>query len=142
MRHLLLLPLLAAFAIPASAAYKCEANGKITYSDLPCPNAKLVKLDDPVAPEEASSAQRRAAQDKTELQGLAYERHKQEAIADKEQRRLARLTSTKQKRCTSLMQRKKWADEDLAAASGRTMAASKRKAHRAAEKLALECGNI
>ncbi|MFC6520196.1 DUF4124 domain-containing protein [Undibacterium arcticum] len=98
MRYLLLLSLLAAFAIPASAAYKCEANGKITYSDLPCPNARVVKLDDPVAPEEASSAERRAARDKTELQGLAYERHKQEAIADKEQRRLARLSGTRQKK--------------------------------------------
>ncbi|MFC3108023.1 DUF4124 domain-containing protein [Undibacterium arcticum] len=142
MRYLLLLSLLAAFAIPASAAYKCEANGKITYSDLPCPNARVVKLDDPVAPEEASSAERRAARDKTELQGLAYERHKQEAIADKEQRRLARLSGTRQKRCASLTQRKKWADEDLVTASGRAMAKSKRKAHRAAEKLALECGNI
>jgi hypothetical protein len=141
MRHLLLLSLLAAFALPASAAFKCEANGKITYSDLPCPNAKIVKLDDPVAPEEAGKALQRAARDQKKLQGLVYERHRQDAIADNEQRRLARLAGTKHKKCASLAQRKKWADEDVATATGRAMAKLKRKAHRAAEKMALECGN-
>jgi hypothetical protein len=135
--------LLAWFAAPAFAAYKCETYGKVSYSDKPCPGGKLVNAD--IAPAGLSNdnvqrAAQQAAHDKRELQRLEKERHKREAAEEKEQRKVANAQEKKRKKCASLAMRKKWAEQDAAAAGGKSAEKSKRKAARKAEQYAAECG--
>jgi hypothetical protein len=55
MRQFLIILLLFSSA-PAMAIYKCEAGGKITYSDERCPGGKVVDLS-PQGPADTSTAQ-------------------------------------------------------------------------------------
>jgi hypothetical protein len=55
MRKILIILLLFSSA-PAMAIYKCEAHGKVTYSDEHCPGGKLMDLT-PQGPADTSTAQ-------------------------------------------------------------------------------------
>lgn len=134
-----LLFLLASFTAPALAIYKCESNGKVTYSDEHCPGGKV--LDTGGAPVvDADVVARQAAQEKNRLKRLEHERHKLEAQEEKQQQRAAHAAAAKQKRCSLLDRRRKWADEDAAAATGKSHEKTKLKARRVAEQFDAECG--
>lgn len=144
MPSLLLSVILFLVSLPAFAIYKCEAGGKISYSDLPCNDtqtgSKSGRIVTPPAPTDTRAAQEKLMQDKRRLQALETQRNKEEASAAKERQKIAKEQERKKKRCATLEQRTRWAKEDAARASLKRMAREQRKAQRAAEKQQLECG--
>jgi hypothetical protein len=143
MRTILMLSLLASMSSPALALYKCEANGKTSYSDEPC-SAGATRMDispnTKVSPPDAANASRQAAREKAELKRLENEREKREAQEHKEREKLARTVALKQKKCNALALQKKWSEEDAAAATGKSVEHARRNARRKAEKYQMECG--
>ncbi|HEX2531964.1 MAG TPA: hypothetical protein VHK70_10940 [Burkholderiaceae bacterium] len=130
-------------AAPALAIHKCEAAGKVTYSDAPCPTGTITDLgnmDGGVPATEAERAGRQAAQEKLEADHLAQERHRREASEYKERQAAARRAAAERKKCASLAQRRKWSEEDAARAAGKSLETARRKARHMAEKYELECG--
>jgi hypothetical protein len=141
MRHLLIISAFISLAAPAHAIYKCESNGRTTYSDETCAS-KAVKLEvhSGSAPADAEHARRTAAREKAELRRIEGEREKREAREEKERQKLARAETVKRKKCAALALQKKWGEEDAAAASGKSAERAKRNAQRKAEKFEMECG--
>lgn len=139
MSRLLLLALLCAVSMPASAFYKCKTGTQITYSDTACTNGATVRLDDPVSTQAAEDAQQHLATDKAELHRLTSERRKNEAVAERAQEKSDRAAAARRKRCAVLEQRRHWADEDARAANRKALENAKRTARRAAEKYTLFC---
>lgn len=137
----LLIALLLSFCTPAFAIYKCEANGRISYIDTPCPGGRLITTV-PTTPtsSERAQAEHQLAQEKNQVRQLQQERRQREAAENKQQVRAARFYAVKQKKCTSAALHKKWAEEDAAQAGGKSVSKAVRKARRAAEKYEMECG--
>jgi hypothetical protein len=121
----------------AEAAYRCENDGKISYSDAPCAGGKLI--EGPGASPADPTSTRRLAEQKRELHRLEAQRHKQEASEEKEQRQAARASAARHKKCGSLERRKRWAQEDAASASGKSADKTKRRARRVSEQYEAEC---
>jgi hypothetical protein len=144
MRKTLMLAFLVSLSTPALAIYKCESDGKISYSDSPCVNGKSVRFEEPPhsapLPPDAANARQQATRDKNELKRLENERERQEAQEDKERRKLVQADAAKRKKCSELALQQKWAEEDASAASGKSAEKAKRNARRKAEKLQMECG--
>ncbi|MEO6354411.1 MAG: hypothetical protein ABIO19_03485 [Burkholderiaceae bacterium] len=140
MTRLLLLALLYAVALPASAIYKCKTGAQVTYSDTECANAKAMATGDRFSAEAAQDTRQRLAADKAELNRLRNERKREEAIDDRSHEKYARAAASKRKHCAGLEQSQRWAKEDVAIASKPAMPKAHRKAQRAAEKYAVECG--
>ncbi|MGH8808352.1 MAG: DUF4124 domain-containing protein, partial [Noviherbaspirillum sp.] len=113
-----LLSLILCASAPAFAIYKCEAGGKVTYSDTPCAGGKVLDIDN-AAPADAAQAGKLAAQDKNTLKRLEDERRKQEAQEEKAQQRAARADAARRQKCASLERRQWWADEYVAYATGK-----------------------
>jgi hypothetical protein len=135
--------LFALIAAPAFAVYKCESNGQVTYSDAPCRGKTLSlanSIDAEVPGTNVASAKEKLAREKKEVTRLEKERHKREAAEEKEQKKVAKADAVKRKKCSTLAHRKKWADEDAAAATGKSREKAQRKARRAAETHQAECG--
>ncbi|HYD62311.1 MAG TPA: DUF4124 domain-containing protein [Noviherbaspirillum sp.] len=143
MRRLLLTSLLSlSFSLPAFAAYKCEANGKITYSDIPCADGKQVEIAGvaSVSETDAARARQQAKSEKAELARIERERRKEEAAADKKAQLAARNAAVKNSKCSSMAQRVKWSEEDAARATGKSVEKARLKARRLAESYELQCG--
>jgi hypothetical protein len=137
----LLIALLLSFCTPAFAIYKCEANGRISYNDTPCPESKHVNtVNASQLSSDPAQAERQLTQQKNEVRQLQQERRQRETAESKQQDRNARTYAAKQKKCASSALHKKWAEEDAAQASGKSISKATRKARRAAEKYELECG--
>lgn len=139
-RSTLLLIVLSSLSAPALAIYKCEAAGKVVYSDMPClasGKMKEIAIAPPLS--EPSVAQRQLDDDKKELRRLETSRQKDEAAAEKERRHAFKAHEAKQKKCKDLALRTKYADEDAANANWKTAEKAKRNARRATEKYQLSC---
>jgi hypothetical protein len=129
----------------ASALYKCESGGKVTYSNEACKEGKSTALDNAdsaVQGKESEKAAKRLAQDKARLRQIEAERAKREAVEDKENARIAKARAAQDRKCRTLAMKKKWLEEDAARSQGKSAEAAKRKATRQAEQYALECGGI
>lgn len=139
-RCYLLLAILFVTSVSAQAAYKCEQQGHVSYSDTPCPNSKTIATSvvQPV-PTDSARARDQSVQQKAELQRMESARHRREATEETQQRRVARAYSAKQKKCKGLALHKKWADEDVRSANNKATAKAQIKARRATEKHAIEC---
>jgi hypothetical protein len=128
---------------PALAIYKCEAGGKITYSDAPCLGAKVKELAEAtgnsVSPADATHAKQQLVREKSEAARLEKARRQREAVDEKERRQAAKSAATRKRNCAVLAQRKKWSDEDAAAASGRSAEKARLKARRMTEKYEAAC---
>ncbi|HJV75959.1 MAG TPA: hypothetical protein VJ654_17190 [Noviherbaspirillum sp.] len=135
----LLTGLLLCCSIPSFAIYKCEAGGKVSYSDVECSGGKTVDVSI-TSSANSSEDSKRALQEKHQLEQLQNARHKREAKEDKERQQAAKAGASKQKKCATLERRQKWADEDAMAAKGKTRDAARRKARRIAEEHLAECG--
>lgn len=144
MQKILMLAFLVSLSAPALAIYKCESEGKITYSDSPCSNGKSVKLDEPSGStplsSDAAKARQQAAREKNELKRIESERQQRETQENRERQKLTQVDAVKRKKCAELSLQQKWAEEDAAAASEKSAAKAKRNARRKAEKLQMECG--
>lgn len=141
------LSVLLLLSTPALAIYKCESNGKLTYSDVPCHAGKALPLgtsiQDKISATEVDAATQRAADQKKELDRVEKERRQVDALdarEQKERQKLAKADAAQKRKCAALALRQKWSDEDAAAATGRSAEKSKRAARRQAEKYQMECG--
>jgi type IV secretory pathway VirB10-like protein len=140
MLRIMLLCLLAFFAAPALAIYKCDSQGKVSYGDEPCPGGQALNIGGtPPANADTAVAEKRTAQEKTRVKRLENERHKREAQDEKELQRAAHAAAAKQKKCALLARRQKWANEDAAAATGKSSAKARLKARRVAEQFDTDC---
>jgi hypothetical protein len=129
--------------MPAMAIYKCETGGKVTYSDVPCPNSKTTVIGDQSRQSSSSDiaeAKQKNEHEKRELKQLENARHKREAKEEKQQQQIAKRFESKKKKCAALEQKHRWSKEDLARATGRKVEPAKRRERRLAEKYDLECG--
>ena len=69
MRDGLLLSLLMAVSMPAMAVYKCEPQGRLTYTDIPCVAAQTeLRLAPP--PVDAAAARQQAASERRQLASI------------------------------------------------------------------------
>lgn len=132
----LLATLLLAASLPALAAYRCVADGKVSYSDTACPGGQEINIQD--APTSVEAV-RRAAQEKKQLAEIERAANRRAKAEEKERRRLARAEAAQQRRCEKLELRKKWAEQDAAEAKGAALKKSQRKASRAGEQYRTEC---
>lgn len=143
MRNLVMLAVLTSLSAPALAIYKCEAGGKVSYSDAPCRDGKSRRLEDatwdmPSAPD-VESAKSRAAREKNEVKQIEKARQQQEAQEEKDRQKLARTDAGKRKRCADLALQQKWAEEDARGATGKSAEKARLAALRKGEKFKMEC---
>lgn len=124
---------------PASAIFKCEMGGKVSYSDTACDGGKVIDFGTP-SPGEAISASRQSAEDKDKLKTLERERHRREAVEERELRKASRESATRHKKCASHARRQKLANENVAKSTGATNEKAKLKARRVTEAYEAECG--
>ncbi|MCW5298127.1 hypothetical protein DXT88_08040 [Herbaspirillum lusitanum] len=131
-------------SLPAWAVYKCDSDGKVTYSDAACANGTTVAIDDARgvnSPTQTTAAKDKALRQRLDKSRAAEEKRvsRQREKQEREEAR-ARLVAEKQKRkCAQLAQRKSWAEDDLRNAPVKTMEKARRKSQRAAENYRAEC---
>ncbi len=126
----------------AEATFRCDADGKISYSDVACPGGKVLPAADLRAPAtvqaESHAAQQRAQADKKQLLTLEENRQKEEHADRKARQHALNVANAQRRKCDALALRKKWLDDE-ASASHRVSAKAKRKSQRLAEQHALQC---
>jgi hypothetical protein len=131
----------ACFSIVASASaqtiYKCNADGKLSYTDRPCSRGTSTALAVPAAPD-PETAQRLARQNvlAAQLTKRDTARAHQEELAMQRARRAASVQKIK---CDRLRLRHQWAQEDARTAGVKNRDAAQVKARRQAQTFALEC---
>lgn len=134
-----LLCLSLAVSAPALAIYKCESEGKTSYSDSPCPDGKILEVNTtPLG--DPGEAGRHAVQEKSQLTRLEKERHKREAIEAREQKSAARAGAARQKKCATLALRQKRAHEAVRSSVGKANARARLKVQHITEEYEAECG--
>ena len=137
--------LLTALALPAAAqtVYKCTADGKVSYSQTPCPaGTSASELVVPAAPAPDPGAAADLARQKSQAAALEKERLKREAKQDRELERSARAiraAKAQSKKCTKLKMDKAAAEEDAKTVTIQNEAKARARVRRAADMLALEC---
>ena len=126
---------------PALAIHKCEINGKITYSDTPCPAGKASELaiKQTVTPEDTARARARLAQDQQQLATLEEAQRQQAAIEQKQGRERAKLAAADKRRCDALAQQLAWLTDDAARAGPAGLDKARRAQRRADEKYTTQC---
>jgi hypothetical protein len=125
-------------AAGAQTIYKCTTDGKVSYGEHPCAAGKATELAVPPAPsgEQAAAA---LARDKARLAALQKERAVVNTREERERERSARAAAATRQKCDRLRLQVKWADEDAARAGKEAAAATRLKARRQAEALAVQC---
>jgi len=130
----------AAMAAYAQSVYKCTVDGKVSYSDAPCPaGAQAATLDAPAAPKADPAAVRDLKRQQKQASALEKARLKQQERDERESARAAQVAAVQRKKCDKLKLNKRWADEDARRATGQATEAARLRAHRAGEAMALEC---
>ena len=144
MRDGLLLSLLMAVSMPAMGIYKCESQGRTTYTDIPCGAARIELRPAPL-PADAAGARQQAASEQRQLAGIEKTEEAERIAREREQRRHRqdKAEIAHKKKCTLLGLEKKWSAED-AASVARTVSEKtqglKKAARRKAERHDAECG--
>ena len=126
---------------PAQAIYKCTAEGKIVYSDMPCSdgkNAVLQAIPD-VTSQDAQQAKDTALREKNTLAQIEKAKAVVAARQAKEQQRSAKMAADHRRQCLALSQRVKWQEEDMAHAGAKSMEKAKRHYRRAIDAYAAAC---
>lgn len=130
-------------AVAAAQVYKCVKQGKVTYSEAPCPGAQVTQLDvQPVAPDAAPPPEPKSElqRQKALTEQLAKARQIREAQHERQRARIVRAAAQRHQRCEKLRLQAKWADEDARGVrDGDQARAMRKKADRAAESLKVEC---
>jgi hypothetical protein len=151
----MLLALLALISLSAqhaseAAIYKCKNGDTFSYSDQPCLNGEVLALPSGEKPGAAGDqadtrarGQAHLQQEKVRLKQLEQEKNASKTAAAQEQKRRqqqSKSVAAARKKCDSLAQRKRWAEEDLASLQASATAKkeaqiekARRKARRAAE---------
>ena len=116
--------------------YRCDADGKTTYSSAPCSAGRERVIDVP-PPTVAPDARVALARQQALLNKLGKEQAARDAHYAREAARARAASISVGKRCAKLKLKWKWADEDAAEAKGKHSATVR--ARRAREQLALDC---
>ncbi|SEN89524.1 protein of unknown function [Duganella sp. CF517] len=134
---------LAANHAVAQSVYKCTVDGKISYSDLPCPAGAAASstLAVPKAPAGAEGASADLQRMQKESAALQTSRQKVEQREAREAERAAVAAAARRKRCAKLALTKQWADEDARSATNANADKARLRAKRAGESFSLECGH-
>ncbi len=130
--------LLAALLSPVSAlaVYRCEQNGKITYTDFPCAGREVEITRSASAPQADDDRLRRERGEVGRLQKLREQRERQ----DQQIRDLAaRGAAAREKKCRSLALQQKWREEDLRESTLDKADKARTRLRRAQEKFDSEC---
>ena len=130
-------------AAAAQNVYKCTVDGKISYSDVPCPAGAAASsmLAVPNAPADAPASAGHLQQLQNESAALQRSRQKIEEREARESERAARTTAVQRKRCGKLALTKQWADDDARRATDANADKARLRAKRAGESHTLECGH-
>lgn len=143
MRHHFVAFLLLCVCLPAQAVYRCEQNGAVSYADHPCAGGRSTDISedvrDLVSQGDAAAARKRLQQEKRAAADIETEKLRDLKRQNTAREVSARQSAAKEKVCRPLALRMKWAEEDLATASGKSVDSARRKAKRAAERYDLHC---
>jgi hypothetical protein len=135
--------LLAALSIPAAAqtVYKCTVDGKVSYTQTPCPAgaASASELAVPAAPAQDPAAAAELARQKKQAAALEKDRLKREAQQDRESERRADTARVHARKCAKLKLDQAAAEEEAKGVAIQNEARARARAKRAADNLALEC---
>ncbi len=131
----------ATLAAQAQTVHKCTLDGKVSYSDQPCPAGAgaAAVLDVPSAPAADPDAIKAVRQQKKQADSLEKSRLKRQEKDEREDAKAAQAAAVQRKKCGKLKLNKQWADEDARHATGAAVEAARLKARRAGEAMALEC---
>lgn len=146
--QLLLLGVLSfCFSLPAHAVYKCEQDGKISYSETPCVAGKASQLVIAAPPTNAEKQQTKKdlARAKSNLSKLEKQRAKEDAQAAREaskQAAAAKRRDLKAEKCLKQEQNLRWAKEDAAHQTGSQGEAARKRTKRMQERYQLECPSV
>lgn len=126
--------------------YKCEKDGRTTFTEIPCTDGKAseVKLNtnaNAVAESEYQRALKNKKNEEATLKKIETTRDKELAKQDKENKALAAKNEKKKEKCADLQQKLKWAQEDARNASIKNEEKAKTKVRRASEKTDQACRN-
>ncbi|MCX7219277.1 MAG: DUF4124 domain-containing protein [Burkholderiales bacterium] len=128
---------------PASAeTYKCVDKGVSTYRQTPCPDSatqSLHKSSNNISGKDYQQAVKTSEKEKADLNKLLSARQKEEEKYQKEQRKISAKNEKDKQKCASLQLSAKWAKEDLANATAKSMNKAKTKLKKANEKAELQC---
>lgn len=143
MRNGLLLSLLMAVSMPAMAIYKCESQGHVTYTDVPCGGTRTALPPAPL-PADAAGASQRATSERQQLAAIAKSQDTERLRNEREQRRHKpdKTELAHKKKCMLLALEKKWSAEDAASGSHTVSEKTqglKKAARRKAERYDAEC---
>ncbi|MGV3743158.1 MAG: hypothetical protein ACO1NO_12695 [Burkholderiaceae bacterium] len=131
------------YSASSFAIYKCEANGKIIYSDEECTEGRAKAIDttnSQLSDSAANEAAARSKREKEALKLLEEKRRKEEVLEEKARQKKLRAEEALNKKCQAMALKVKWSEEDASAATGKSAEKSKRTAHRNREKYEAECG--
>ncbi|MES2347334.1 MAG: DUF4124 domain-containing protein [Pseudomonadota bacterium] len=125
----------------AQDVHKCTVDGKVSYSDVPCPAgaASATTLQVPAAPAVDPAAARDLARQGKEAAALEKARHQREDKDAREADKSAQAAAVQRKRCGKLKLNKRWADDDVLRATAVNLDNAKLRAKHAGDTLALEC---
>ncbi|MCP2007502.1 DUF4124 domain-containing protein [Duganella violaceipulchra] len=120
---------------------KCTVDGKVSYSDRPCPAnaASAATLAVPSAPAPDPAAADELARQRKEAAKLEKSRHQRDDQDARAADKAAQAAAVQRKRCGKLKLNKRWADEEVARAALPNLDNAKLRAKRAGDTLALEC---
>jgi hypothetical protein len=129
-----------------AATYKCEKEGRITFTEIPCSDGKSseIKLNtnaNAVAESEYQRALKNKKNDEAALKKIETTRDKDLANQAKESKTLAAKNEKKKAQCADLQLKLKWAQEDARNASIKNEEKAKTKVRRASEKADQACRN-
>jgi dipeptidase len=134
----LLIPITSASA----ETYKCVDNGVSTYTQTPCPDTatqSVHKSSNNVSDKDYQQAIKTSKKEKADLNSLLSARSKEEEKYQKEQRKISTKNEKDRQKCAALQLSAKWAKEDLANATAKSMSKAKSKLKKANEKAELQC---
>lgn len=113
------------------------------YSDEPCADGKVKLIDTTnshLSEPALNEAKARSKRERETLHHLEEKRHKEEMIEEKARQKQMRANDALRKKCEALALKRKWSEEDAAAATGKSAEKLKRNAVRQQEKYSSECG--
>ncbi|MFZ6748080.1 DUF4124 domain-containing protein [Undibacterium sp. Ren11W] len=128
---------------PASAeTYKCVESGVSTYSQTRCPDAAVQSVhrsSNNISDKDYQQAVKASEKQKAELNKILSTRKKEEEKLEKEMRKISAKNEKNRQKCASLQLSAKWAKDDLANATAKTMTKAKTKLKKANEKAEMQC---
>lgn len=137
--HLLLFTLT---ATASAETYKCVENGVTAYTQTACPDGakqSLHKSSNNISESDYRQAVKVSEKEKFELNKILSARKKEEEKFEKEMRKISAKNEKNRQKCASLQLSAKWAKDDLANATPKTMAKAKTRLKKANEKAELQC---